>query len=94
MSRKPTNEEIFEKIKTAMVDLLEIEEETISLQADIRDELALDSVDVFELLSELEDSYGLTITHEELLGMNVSTIEDVIAMVQKLIQRKGETASA
>ena len=94
MTAIPTEQEIFDKIKTAMVELLELEEEEITLEADLRDDLGLDSVDMFEMLSELEDTYGLTIKHEELLEMNVSTIKDVISMVQKLFRDKAEEAPA
>ena len=87
---QPTDEEIFEKIKTAMVDLLELEEDEVTLEADLRDDLGLDSVDMFEMLSELEDTYGLTIEVEELMELNISTLEDVVGMVQMLIKRKIE----
>lgn len=86
----PTDEEIFDKIKTAMIDLLELEEDEITLEADLRDDLGLDSVDMFEMLSELEDTYGLTIEVEELMELNISTLEDVVGMVQMLIKRKIE----
>ena len=86
----PTDEEIFDKIKTAMIDLLELEEDEITLEADLRDDLGLDSVDMFEMLSELEDTYGLTIEVEELMELNISTLQDVVGMVQMLIKRKIE----
>jgi len=88
MTDIPKNEEIFEKIKTTMVELLELDPETVTLEADLRQDLGLDSVDMFEMLSELEDTYGLVIKHEELINLQVRTIADVIEMVKMLIGRK------
>ena len=88
MTAIPTEEEIFEKIKAAMVELLELEEDEVTLEADLREDLGLDSVDLFEMLSELEDTYKLTIETEKLMEMNVSTIGDVVKMVKNLFNEQ------
>ena len=89
MTATPSEQEIFDKIKAAMTELLELEEDEITLEANLREDLGLDSVDLFEMLSELEDTYGLTIETEKLMELNVQTIGDVVEMVKNLFNEKG-----
>jgi acyl carrier protein len=61
----PTKEEIFEKIKELVVELLGVEEEKVTLDARFREDLEADSLDLVELIMAFEDEFGGEISDEE-----------------------------
>lgn len=61
----PTKEEIFEKIKALVVELLGVEEEKVTLDARFREDLEADSLDLVELIMAFEDEFGGEISDEE-----------------------------
>jgi acyl carrier protein len=77
-------EEIFmlEKIQAMLAEALNLPIEKVTPDAKIVDDLGADSLDVVELLSQLEDEYGITIPDDEV--ENLITVADVAAEVEKL----------
>ena len=49
-----TKEEIFNTVKTITVDELDVDENRVTMDARIKDDLDADSLDVFEIMNELE----------------------------------------
>jgi acyl carrier protein len=49
--------------------------ETVTPDKNLKEDLAADSLDVVEMMMNLEDQYGITISDEELI--NLKTIADV-----------------
>lgn len=60
-----TREEIFQVIRGHLVDELEVEPERISEATRFREDLDADSLDLYTLVQELEDSYGVRISDEQ-----------------------------
>ena len=58
-------EQVFSLIRAHLADELEVEPETISESTRFREDLEADSLDLYTLVQELEDSYGITISDEE-----------------------------
>ena len=58
----------FEKIKQIMVDTLSCDEEKITLDASIADDLSIDSLDAVELVMALEEAFDIKIPDDELQG--------------------------
>jgi acyl carrier protein len=52
-------------IRAHLVDELEVEPESIQESTRFREDLEADSLDLYTLVQELEDSYGLRISDEE-----------------------------
>jgi acyl carrier protein len=65
-----------EKVIAIISEQLDIKKEDCALEAAFIDDLGADSLDLVELVMELEENFGLQITDEE-LG-NIRTIKDVI----------------
>jgi acyl carrier protein len=60
-----TREEIFELIRAHLADELEVEPARIQAETRFREDLEADSLDLYTLVQELEDSYGVRISDEE-----------------------------
>jgi acyl carrier protein len=73
---------MLEKIQKMLAEALNVPVEKVTPDAKIVDDLGADSLDVVELLSQLEDEYGITIPDEEVEGL--VTVADVAAEVEKL----------
>ncbi len=60
-----TRDEVFELIREHLADELDVDPERITEQTHFRNDLDADSLDLYTLVQELEDSYGVTIPDEE-----------------------------
>ncbi len=60
-----TREQIFSVIRTHLADELEVDPDSISESTRFREDLEADSLDLYTLVQELEDTYGVTISEDE-----------------------------
>ncbi len=67
---------MFEKLKPMIAEQLSIEESEINLTSSFKDDLGADSLDLFEMVMEIEDLFDIEIPTEEL--ENMDTVEDII----------------
>ena len=74
-------DELFERVKEIIVDQLDVDEADVTLEASFRDDLEADSLDVVELVMELEDEFDLEIADEE--AENINTVGDVVNFIEE-----------
>ena len=60
-----TREEVFTLIQAHLADELEVDPARIEDSTRFRDDLGADSLDLYTLVQELEDSYGVKMSDEE-----------------------------
>ena len=75
---------MLEKIQAMLAEALNLPLEKVTPDAKIVDDLGADSLDLVELLSELEDQHGIIIPDDEV--ENLVTVQDVANEIQKLIK--------
>ena len=69
----------FEKVKEIIMDTINCSEDTITLEANLKDDLGIDSLDSMELMMAVEDAYGISVPEEELPNLtSVKSIVDYI----------------
>ena len=68
--------ELFARIKSILVDQFEVEESAVFLEADLYQELEIDSIDAVDLLVQLKELTGKRIPPEAF--KDVRTIRDVL----------------
>lgn len=78
-----SQEEVFKKVQDIVVEQLDVEPEEVKMDADIKEDLEADSLDVFEIMNELEDELDIKLEADE----NVKTIGDVVAYVEKEVNK-------
>ena len=64
-----SREEIYERMKDVLVEQLGIEESEITEEASFQEDLDADSLDLVELIMELEDQFGIKISDEDAQGI-------------------------
>ena len=74
-------EEIFDKLKELVVDQLGVEEDEVTMEASMQDDLGADSLDVFQIIMGIEDELGITVPQEELESKNLATVGDVYELI-------------
>jgi acyl carrier protein len=70
-----------ERVIKLVVEQLDVTKEQCVLEASFIDDLGADSLDIVELLMEMEEAFGVEIADEEL--EKISTIQDVIDFLKQ-----------
>jgi acyl carrier protein len=69
----PTKDEVFEKIKTALVDALGVEEDEVTPTATLVGDLGAESIDFLDIVFRLEKSFDIKIPRGELFPEDILT---------------------
>jgi acyl carrier protein len=76
-----SREEIYDQVKTVLVEQLGIEESQITEAASFQEDLDADSLDLVELIMELEDQFGVKISDEDAQG--IQTVGQAVDFIQQ-----------
>ncbi|MDX8045021.1 acyl carrier protein [Gracilibacillus sp. S3-1-1] len=71
--------ETFEKVKQIVVDRLDVDEDKVTLEASFKEDLEADSLDVVELVMELEDEFDMEIADED--AEKIATVGDAVTYI-------------
>lgn len=69
----PTKEEVFEKIQTALVDALGVDEEDVTAEATLVGDLGAESIDFLDIVFRLEKAFDIKIPRGELFPEDILT---------------------
>ena len=78
-----SREEIFSTLRQALIELFELEPAQISLQANLYQDLEIDSIDAVDLIDHIKRQTGKKIAAEEFKA--VHTVGDVVEAVYRLV---------
>ncbi|HEY3787582.1 MAG TPA: acyl carrier protein [Urbifossiella sp.] len=67
----PTEQEIFEKVRTTLVDALNVDEDEVTLKSRLRGDLNAESIDFLDIVFRLEKQFGVKIPREELFPESI-----------------------
>ena len=76
---------IFDKIKKIISSKTGINKDTITLESAITDDLSLDSIEIFEILSEIEDEFSIEV--EEEAYDSIKTVQDLVSYVENALEQ-------
>jgi acyl carrier protein len=72
-------EQVFSLIRTHLADELELDPEVITESTRFKEDLEADSLDLYTLVQELEDSYGVKISDEQ--AIKILTVGQAVDFV-------------
>ncbi|MGV3484542.1 MAG: acyl carrier protein [Planctomycetaceae bacterium] len=68
-----TSEEIFEKVQTALIDALGVDEDEVTPSATLVGDLGAESIDFLDIVFRLEKTFGISIPREDLSPEDILT---------------------
>ena len=71
---------VFEKVKSILIDQLDVEEEKVTHEASIADDLGADSLDIVDLVMSLEEEFDLEIPDDQV--ENIKTVGDIVKYIE------------
>ena len=73
---------MFEEIKKLIVEELNVDEEKITMDAKLIDDLGADSLDAVELIMAIEEKYDIQISDE--VAQSIQTVGDIVRYAEKV----------
>ncbi len=67
----PSREEIFEKVRSALVDALSVEAEEVTEDAKLQADLGAESIDILDIVFRLEKAFNIKIPQDELIPRDI-----------------------
>jgi acyl carrier protein len=74
-----TREEVLTLVREHLAEELEVEAAEIGEQTRFKEDLDADSLDLYELVMELEDRYGISVSEEQ--ASKIATVGDAVEFV-------------
>ena len=71
---------VFDKVKEILCLQLKADEDSISLDSSIIDDLGADSLDVVDIIMSLQDEFDIEIPDEEV--ENIKTVGDIVGYIE------------
>ena len=72
---------VLDQIKEILKDTMDIDESKITLDAKLKEDLELDSLDSVELIMSAEEEFGIEIPDEDV--MNFKTVNDIVNYIEE-----------
>ncbi len=72
---------VFEKVRDILVDQLDVDDDTVTMEASITADLGADSLDVVDLVMSLEEEFECEIPDDEI--ENIKTVGDVVKYIEE-----------
>lgn len=69
---------VFEKIREIIASQLGKDEDEITLETNVKDDLDADSLDVFQIINDIEDEFEVSIEEPE----SIVTVKDIVDFVE------------
>lgn len=74
---------VFEKIKAILADQFDVDEDSITTETNIQEDLGADSLDVVDLMMSIEDEFEFEVADHEL--ESVRTVGELVKFVEDKI---------
>ena len=71
-----TKDEVFAKVKEITVEQLGVDEDEVTIEANFRDDLEADSLDLVELIMAFEEEFGGEISDDE--AQKITTVGEAV----------------
>lgn len=71
---------VFDKLKEIIMDQLDVEEDEVTMDANIQEDLDADSLDMVDLVMSVEEEFDLKIEDEDV--EKIKTVGDIVSFIK------------
>ena len=71
---------VLEKVKAILAEQFDVEEDKITADTDLQEDLGADSLDVVDLLMSIEDEFEVEVPDEEI--ENIKTVGSLVSFIE------------
>ena len=71
---------ILEKVKAILAEQFDVEEDKVTADTDLQEDLGADSLDVVDLLMSIEDEFGVEVPDDEI--ENIKTVGSLVSYIE------------
>ena len=71
---------VLEKVKAILAEQFDVEEDKITADTDLQEDLGADSLDVVDLLMSIEDEFEVEVPYEEI--ENIKTVGSLVSYIE------------
>jgi len=71
----------FEKVRDLLVEELDLDQDEVTLESNIREDLGADSLDMVDLIMSIEDAFGIKVDEKD--AVDIKTVGDVVNYINK-----------
>jgi acyl carrier protein len=84
---------VFDRVQAILMKKYSLERERITPDSTL-ESLGLDSLDLIELLFEVEDEFNIRVPQEGGAALKAATVQDIVDSIEKLVSQEGEASVA
>lgn len=70
----------FEKVKSILVEELDLDADEVTLESKIKEDLGADSLDMVDLIMSIEDEFDIKVAESE--AANIKTVGDIVNYIE------------
>lgn len=74
---------VFEKVREILCDQLDVNEEDVTMDSVIAEDLGADSLDVVDLIMSLEDEFDMEVPDEQV--ETIKTVGDIVRLIEQSV---------
>ena len=71
----------FEKVKSILVEELDLDAETVTLESNIKEDLGADSLDMVDLIMSIEDEFEIKVAESD--AASIKTVGDIVNYIEQ-----------
>ncbi|BFL43699.1 acyl carrier protein [Agathobacter rectalis] len=76
----------FEKLRDIIVEVLNMDENEVTMESTFIDDLGADSLDVFQIIMGIEEEFDIEIPNEE--AEKIVTVGDAVEQIKKAVSEQ------
>ena len=76
----------FEKLRDIIVEVLNVDENEVTMESTFIDDLGADSLDVFQIIMGIEEEFDIEIPNEE--AEKIVTVGDAVEQIKKAVREQ------
>ncbi len=73
-------EDIYKRVRKILARMVKLKESAVTLEAHLRDDLGVDSVDIWDIMTKMEEEFDIDVEEGDAAG--VETVQDVVNIVK------------